>query len=68
MHIQTPDEPVVTGMSGGRVRSVDTGEVLGIIITRNSPADLDRDRDPDESCDFTALSAVWSAVNGAPMV
>ena len=68
MHIKTPDEPVVTGMSGGRVRSVKTGEVLGIIITRNSPADLDRDRDPDESCDFTALSDVWSAVNGENMV
>lgn len=68
MHIVNPDEPVVTGMSGGRVRSVETGEVLGILITRNSPADLDRDRDPDESCDFTALSDVWSAVNGAAMV
>ena len=68
MHIKTPDEPVVTGMSGGRVRSLETGEVLGIIITRNSPADLDRDRDPDESCDFTALADVWQAVRGAPLV
>ncbi|MEP6342472.1 MAG: serine protease [Maricaulaceae bacterium] len=68
MHIETPDEPVVTGMSGGRVRSLDTGEVLGIIITRNSPADLDKDRDPDESCDFIALNDVWHAVKGAPMV
>lgn len=68
MHIETPDEPVVTGMSGGRVRSIETGEVLGIIITRNSPADLDRDRDPDESCDFTALYDVWTAVKGAAMV
>ena len=67
MHIETPDEPVVTGMSGGRIRSVETGEALGIIITRNSPADLDRDRDPDESCDFTALHDVWNAVNGAAM-
>jgi len=64
MHIDTPDEPVVTGMSGGRVRSLETGETLGIIITRNSPANLDRDQDPDESCDFTALSAVWEAVSG----
>ena len=68
MHISDPDEPVVTGMSGGQVRSLDTGEVLGIIITRNSPADLDRDRDPDESCDFTALADVWQAVRGAPLV
>lgn len=64
MHIDTPDEPVVTGMSGGRVRSLETGETLGVIITRNSPADLDRDQDPDESCDFTALSAVWEALSG----
>lgn len=73
MHIKQPDEPVVTGMSGGCVRSAETGEILGVIITRNSPADLDRDRDPDESCDFTALSDVWTAVKtmkdgGAPMV
>lgn len=68
MHISDPDEPVVTGMSGGRVRSVKTGEVLGVIITRNSPADLDRDRDPDESCDFTSLADVWKAVRSMPLV
>jgi hypothetical protein len=62
-HIKNPDEPVVTGMSGGPVIDRETGEPLGIIITRNSPADLNNDRDPDESADFIALSAVWEALN-----
>lgn len=61
-HIQIPDEPVVTGMSGGPVIDAKTGKAIGIIITRNSPADLNNDRVPDESCDFIALSAVWDAV------
>lgn len=62
VHIETPDEPVVTGMSGGPVKDYSSGEPVGIIITRNSPADLNNDRDPDESCDFVALSSVWDAV------
>ncbi len=62
-HIKSPDEPVVTGMSGGPVIDTLTQEPIGIIITRNSPADLDHDREPDESCDFIALSAVWEAAN-----
>jgi len=61
-HIQTPDEPVVSGMSGGPVIDIASGEIIGIVITRNSPADLNADRDPDESCDFVSLSAVWDAV------
>jgi hypothetical protein len=61
-HIKSPDEPVVTGMSGGPVLDAQTGEPIGIIITRNSPADLNNDRDPDESADFIALSAVWDAL------
>ena len=61
-HIHEPDEPVVTVMSGGPVIDALTGQPLGIIITRNSPADLNNDRDPDESCDFIALSSVWDAV------
>ena len=65
MHIQTPDEPVVTGMSGGPVIDTKTGLPLGILITRNSPADLNADRDPDESCDFVSLRAVWEAVQAA---
>ena len=62
-HIRTPDEPVVTGMSGGPVMDAETGEPIGILITRNSPADLNADRDPDESCDFVSLRAVWNAVS-----
>ena len=63
-HIITPDEPVVSGMSGGVVLDAKTNTPIGIIITRNSPADLNNDRDPDESCDFTALSDVWTAAAG----
>ena len=61
-HIEQPDEPVVTGMSGGVVIDIDSKAPLGIIITRNSPTDLNRDDDPDESFDFIALSNVWAAV------
>jgi len=62
-HIFEPDEPVVTGMSGGPVVDAKTLEPIGITITRNSPADLNNDRDPDESADFIALSAVWIAMS-----
>jgi len=42
VHITKPDEPVVTGMSGGPVVDAATGQPIGVIITRNSPADLPR--------------------------
>jgi len=61
-HIERPDEPVVTGMSGGPVINAASGEPIGIVITRNSPADLNSDRDPDESCDFVSLAAIWKAI------
>jgi len=64
-HIFEPDEPVVTGMSGGPVLDAQTLRPIGITITRNSPADLDNDRDPDESADFIALSEVWEALHKA---
>ena len=67
-HILMPDEPVVTGMSGGAVIDAQSGEPIGILITRNSPADLNSDRDPDESCDFVSLSAVWHAINEGDLV
>lgn len=67
-HIFDPDEPVVTGMSGGPVLDTKTGQPIGITITRNSPADLNNDRDPDESADFIALSSVWDAVKGSASV
>jgi len=63
-HIFEPDEPVVTGMSGGPVLDARSMTPIGITITRNSPADLNNDRDPDESADFIALSAVWDALQG----
>ena len=62
IHIYEPDEPVVTGMSGGPVLDAETKLPIGITITRNSPADLNNDREPDESADFIALSAVWDAM------
>ena len=62
------DEPVVTGMSGGPVVDAESGEVLGILVTRNSPADLDRDGDADESFDFIALRDVWEAVRAGRAV
>ncbi|RKQ71761.1 trypsin-like peptidase [Litorimonas taeanensis] len=61
-HITDPDEPVVTGMSGGPVIDAQSGHPIGIIITRNSPADLNNDRDPDESADFIALASVWDTL------
>lgn len=59
-----PDEPVVTGMSGGPVLDARSGTPIGILITRNSPADLNNDRDPDESFDFISLAGVWRACSG----
>ncbi len=67
-HIKTPDEPVVTGMSGGPVIDASSGAPIGILITRNSPADLNSDRDPDESADFIALSDVWHAVSKQSLI
>lgn len=63
LHIFEPDEPVVTGMSGGPVLDAKTRLPIGITITRNSPADLNNDRDPDESADFIALASVWDAMS-----
>ncbi len=67
-HILLPDEPVVTGMSGGVVVDAQSNIPIGILITRNSPADLDSDQDPDESCDFVALSDVWHALSNPDLV
>ena len=67
-HILSPDEPVVTGMSGGAVIDLQTKMPLGVIITRNSPADLNNDRDPDESLDFVSLAGVWHALQKGPGV
>jgi len=53
----------VTGMSGGPVIDLKTDQPIGILITRNSPADLDKDQIPDQSCDFISLSSVWYVLN-----
>ena len=60
--IITPHEPVVVGMSGGIVVDKETAEPIGIIIVRNSPADLDSDGQKDESFDFVALSDVHDSI------
>jgi len=60
--------PVVTGMSGGPVLDAKTLKPIGITITRNSPADLNNDREPDESADFIALSDVWEAISNPAIV
>ena len=62
LKIDAPAEPVVVGMSGGPVIDDATGAVIGILITRNSPAQIDHDPENDESCDFVPLSAVWDAL------
>lgn len=56
--IHSPDEPVVVGMSGGIVLEIDSNKVLGILITRNSPADLDADGKLDNSFDFISLDDI----------
>ena len=60
--ITSPKEPVVVGMSGGVVLDIETAEPVGIIIVRNSPADLDKDGVKDESFDFVALSDLYDAI------
>ncbi|MEO0466088.1 MAG: glycosyl hydrolase 108 family protein [Pseudomonadota bacterium] len=57
--VLSPEEPVVVGMSGGMVFETATGRIIGIIVHRNSPADLDRDGDLDQTFDFVALSDVY---------
>lgn len=65
--ITQPHEPVVVGMSGGIVVDKETAEPVGVIVVRNSPADLDRDGVKDESFDFVALSDVYDAIKGQPV-
>ena len=60
--ITRPREPVVVGMSGGIVVDAETAEPVGIIIVRNSPADIDQDGVKDESFDFVALSDLYDAI------
>lgn len=73
IRIDHPHEPVVPGMSGGIAVSANTGEVLGIIVTSNSPGNADNfgslhfehaDADPedDHSLDIVSLHDVWDAL------
>ena len=67
-----PNEPVVVGMSGGMVVGKDkyTGKwtPIGVIIHRNSPTDVNRDRIEDESCDFVALNYAFEESVGFNIV
>ncbi|MEM7662367.1 MAG: glycosyl hydrolase 108 family protein [Pseudomonadota bacterium] len=60
--ITAPSEPVVVGMSGGIVFDEHTRETVGIIVHRNSPADLDGDSTPDQSLDFVSLHDVHNVL------
>ncbi len=66
--ISTPSEPVVVGMSGGAVYDADTKNIIGILITRNSPADLDADGRADQNFDFVALHDVWNQLRTFPPI
>lgn len=57
--IDSPSEPVVVGMSGGLVVRADTNEPIGVLTTRNSPADVNGDGIKQESADFVALSDIY---------
>lgn len=66
--ISSPSEPVVVGMSGGAVYDAQTKAIIGILITRNSPADLDADGRADQNFDFVALHDVWHQLTTFPPV
>lgn len=57
--ISAPGEPVVVGMSGGVVFDERTQTLVGVIVHRNSPADLDGDGQLDQSLDFVALADAY---------
>lgn len=63
--ISTPPEPVVVGMSGGAVCDASTGRILGVMITRNSPADTDMDGVMEQNFDFVALYDIWHAARAS---
>ncbi len=66
--ISNPSEPVVVGMSGGVVYDAATKEIVGILITRNSPADLDADGIADQNFDFVALYDIWNQLRTFPPI
>ncbi len=66
--ISSPAEPVVVGMSGGVVYDATSKAIVGILITRNSPADLDADDRADQNFDFVAMYDVWNQLRTFPPV
>lgn len=58
-------DAVYGGMSGGLVSATD-GTPLGVLITQNGRAHLDRDDLVDDSFDFISLAQAWEALNDAP--
>lgn len=60
-------DAVYGGMSGGLVSATD-GEPLGVLITQNGRAHLDRDEYIDDSFDFVPLYKVWEVMKDAPLV
>lgn len=69
IRIDSPPEPVVSGMSGGVAVNANTGEPVGVIIEANFKADLDQQADPedDHSLNIVSLHDIWQAVkHGVP--
>lgn len=56
-------EAVVVGMSGGIVTDTDFNPV-GILVTQNSPADLDGDGELDQSVDIVGLKDAYEVLIG----
>jgi len=63
VRIESPNEPVTSGMSGGVVVDLKTKEPVGIIIERNSKADLDLDPEQDHSLNIVSLHDAWMSMN-----
>lgn len=62
VRIDDPEEPVVTGMSGGLAMDKATGRPVGILVTANSRAQIDADPEEDHSMDIVSLRDVYDAV------
>jgi hypothetical protein len=61
IRIDSPHEPVVSGMSGGVAINRETGKPIGIIIEANHKANLDPDPELDHSLNIVSLCDVWNA-------
>lgn len=59
--VEITAEPVVGGMSGGIVTDHEFNPV-GILVTQNSPSDLDNDGKPDQSADIVGLADFYAAL------